>query len=391
VEALESVCLRPRTEEETLHWLALRMTPGIGAKKTVELLERFGSPVPIFRASASELMAWGLPGTIARSIASGCAFDEAIRQHELLKAAGAMMIAYDDPVYPQQLREIFDPPPVLFARGQLPWLNEVMVGVVGSRRATQYGLSVAEKLGADLAAAGIAVVSGMARGIDTAAHHGALTANGGTIAVFGCGVDLVYPAENRKLAARMAERGLLLSEFPMGAPAYPQNFPIRNRIVSGLSAGVLVVEGAQYSGSTITARLALDQSREVFAVPGNITNKMSWGPNQLIKQGAHLVQDAQDVLDALPWTARERLATLRASRASNREEATLPAQMELGPMAPLGQQIISFLCVDCGTSLDTLIDGLTEWSSSEIIAVLFELELAGQVKQLPGKAYMKCW
>lgn len=391
MEALESVCLRPRTEEETLHWLALRMTPGIGAKKTVELLERFGSPVPIFRASASELMAWGLPGTVARSIASGCAFDEAIRQHEQLKSSGAMMIAFDDPVYPQQLREIFDPPPVLFARGQLRWLNEVMVGVVGSRRATQYGLAVAEKFGADLSAAGMTVVSGMARGIDTAAHHGALSAKGGTIAVFGCGVDLIYPAENRKLAARMAESGLLLSEFPMGAPAYPQNFPIRNRIVSGLSAGVLVVEGAQYSGSTITARLALDQGREVFAIPGNITYKTSWGPNQLIKQGAHLVQDAQDVLDALPWTARERLATLRASRGSNEETAAQPAQLSLGPMAHLGSQILSHLRVDDGISLDTLIDRLPDASSSEIIAVLFELELAGQVKQLPGKAYIKCW
>ena len=201
---------------------------------------------------------------------------------------------------------------MLFARGRVELLQSLTLGVVGTRRPTPYGLAVAERLSADLAQAGLTIVSGMARGIDTAAHKGALAAGGNTIAVLGCGVDVVYPSENRKLAAEIAAKGLMVSEFPMGRPAFPQNFPIRNRIISGMSVGVLVVEGAQYSGSAITARLALDQGREVFAVPGNITSKMSWGPNLLIKQGAKLVQDWNDVVAELPAESRRHLISDRA-------------------------------------------------------------------------------
>ena len=185
--------------------------------------------------------------------------------------------------------------------------------MVGTRRPTPYGLAAAERLSADLARAGLTIVSGMARGIDTAAHKGALSAGGDTVAVLGCGVDVVYPSENRKLAAELAAKGLIVSEFAMGATAFPQNFPIRNRIISGMSAGVLVVEGAQYSGSAITAKLALDQGREVFAVPGNITSKMSWGPNLLIKQGAKLVQDWNDVIVELPAEVRRQSNRTRAA------------------------------------------------------------------------------
>ena len=202
--------------------------------------------------------------------------------------AGTTLVSIKDPGYPNQLREIHDPPVVLFARGRIELMASIMIGVVGTRRPTPYGMAVAERLSRDLARAHLTIVSGMARGIDTASHRAALAVGGPTIAVFGCGVDRVYPAENRKLARQISEDGLVLSEFPMGAPAHPQNFPVRNRIVSGMSAGVLVVEGAQYSGSSITARLAMEQGREVFAVPGNITSKMSWGPNLLIKQGAKL-------------------------------------------------------------------------------------------------------
>ncbi len=217
------------------------------------------------------------------------------------------LVALPDPRYPARLREIFDPPVVLFARGRIELLGSVMLGVVGTRRPTPYGPAVTERLAADLARAGLTIVSGMARGIDTAAHKGALSVGGDTVAVLGCGVDLVYPSENRKLAAELEEKGLVVSEFPMGAPAYPQNFPIRNRIISGMSAGVVVVEGAQYSGSAITARLAMDQGRELFAVPGNVTSKMSWGPNLLIKQGAKLVQEWNDVVAELPPQDRRRL------------------------------------------------------------------------------------
>ena len=221
---------------------------------------------------------------------------------------------------------------MLFARGRVELLSSICIGVVGTRHPTPYGVAAAERLSGDLARAGLTIVSGMARGIDTAAHKSALAAGGATIAVLGCGVDIVYPSENRKLAAEIAAKGLIISEFPMGATAFPQNFPIRNRIISGLSCGILVVEGAQYSGSAITARLAIDQGREVFAVPGNITSKMSWGPNLLIKQGAKLVQDWNDVVVDLPQTAQRRLIDEGRQRILNQGLARLP--LNLPPRSP---------------------------------------------------------
>src|SRR5262245_52315899 len=224
-----------------------------------------------------------------------------------MRAAGAELVTIGDPRYPRLLREIFDPPVVLFVRGKVELLQSVALGVVGTRRPTPYGLAVAERLSADLAHAGLTIASGMARGVDTAAHKGALAAGGGTVAVLGCGVDVAYPSENRKLSAEIAAKGLIISEFPMGSTAFPQNFPIRNRIISGMSVGVLVVEGAQYSGSAITAKLAMDQGREVFAVPGNITSKLSWGPNLLINQGDKLIQDWIDVFSELSPESRRHL------------------------------------------------------------------------------------
>ncbi len=261
----------PVTSQDALYWLALRMTPGLGTRKAGQLLEVFRTPQAIFRASRSELQAAGLSAGVAQSLASGCAFDDAADQQNQAAKAGAVLIPLTDARYPPALRDIFDPPPLLFARGRVELLATLMLGVVGTRRPTAYGGVAASKLSADLAAAGMTIASGMARGIDTAAHRGVLEVGGDTMAVFGCGIDQIYPAENRKLAEQIATRGLLISEFPMGAPAYPQNFPIRNRIISGMSAGVLVVEGSEYSGSAITAKLAIEQNREVFAVPGNIT------------------------------------------------------------------------------------------------------------------------
>ena len=295
------------TKEDELHWLALRLVSGLGTRKANQLLSQFRTPTAIFRASRSDLEASGLAGGVAQSIASGCTFDDAVDQQQRMLEANAALVTFNDPLYPACLKEIFDPPIVLFARGRMELLQSIMLGVVGTRRPTAYGIAATERLSADLAQAGLTIISGMARGIDTAAHRSALAVGGDTVAVFGCGVDLVYPAENRKLATEIAEKGLLLSEFPMGAPAYPQNFPIRNRIISGMSVGVLIVEGAQYSGSSITAKMALDQQREVFAVPGNITSKMSWGPNLLIKQGAKLVQEWNDVLVELPAETRRTL------------------------------------------------------------------------------------
>lgn len=385
-------------QEEVLHWIALRLIPGLGPRNTCLLVERYRTPQAVFRASRSELEGLGLSGSIAQSIASGCTFEDAVLQQERMLQAGAELIALTDPRYPQKLREIYDPPPVLFVRGRVELLASVGVAVVGTRRPTPYGTAVTERLAADLARAGVTVVSGMARGIDTAAHKGALAAGGSTVAVFGCGVDVVYPSENRKLAGEIAEKGLLVSEFPMGAPAYPQNFPVRNRIISGISAGVVVVEGAQYSGSAITAKLALDQGRELFAVPGNITSRMSWGPNLLIKQGARLVQDWNDVVAALPLRDREKLveaSQLRLWQEGELKEAAggrqQPADLPLGPMAGVARKLLDLLSVDSATHVDDLMARLEDVSSSEVIAALFELEMLGLVKQMPGRNFVKTW
>ena len=308
--------------------------------------------------------------------------------------AGAQLISLQDQRYPRRLREIFDPPIVLFALGRTELMPTPSIGVVGTRNPTPYGLAAAERLSADLSRAGLTIVSGMARGIDTSAHQAALKEGGDTVAILGCGVDIVYPSNNRRLYDEIAKKGLILSEFPMGAPAFPQNFPIRNRIVSGLSIGVLIVEGAQHSGSAITAKLAMDQGREVFAVPGNITSKMSWGPNLLIKEGgAKLVQEWSDVTNEFrppcgaSWFQKpskkyllEGLEPLRrpAGDAGRTPESARPQAAER-------------LQVDKPKQLDGLLESFEGVSSSELISALFELEMSGLVRQLPGKKFVKVW
>jgi DNA processing protein len=315
-------------------------------------------------------------------------FDEAVQQQESMRRLGVALIPVTHPAYPPKLREIYDPPIVLFARGRLDLLQTLGIAVVGTRRPTAYGLQAARRMATDLALAGITIVSGMARGIDTAAHSSAIEAAGNTIAVFGCGADVIYPAENRKLASQICDKGLILSEFPMGAPSYPQNFPVRNRIVAGMTSGVLVVEGAQYSGSGITARLAMDQGREVFAIPGPITSPQSWGPNLLIKQGAKLVQEFTDILQEL--TPEERLS-LRALASQDEEAASIATVEHFDPNAPVHNAILHELQFDKPVHLDHLIEGLEGTSPSEVIAALFEMELQGRVRQLPGKQYIRVW
>ncbi len=391
--ALQATAL---TREQELHWVALRMVPGLGTRGMYRLIEQFRSPEAVFRASRSELEAAGLSASQAQSILSGCSFEDAVVQQEKMRQAGVVLVTLHAPLYPARLREIFDPPVVLFARGRLELLSEIMLAVVGTRRATPYGVAATERLAGDLARAGLTIVSGMARGIDTAAHKAALAAGGLTVAVLGCGVDVLYPTEARGLAQQIAEKGLLLSEFPMGTPAYPQNFPIRNRIISGLSVGVLVVEGAQYSGSSITARLALEQGREVFAVPGNITSRMSWGPNLLIKQGAKLVQDFNDVIVELPFEDRRRLALeaqgrLFANQARPKQEDPQTAPPADDGLSTAARRLLAHLKVDEAIHLDALLEAFDDLSSSEIIAALFELEVIGVVRQLPGKNFVKVW
>jgi len=383
----------PLPQDDALYWLALRMTPGLGTRKAGQLIEVLRTPQAVFQASRSELQSLGLSAGVAQSLASGCAFDEAADQAEKVAEAGARLVPITDPAYPAALRDIFDPPPLLFARGRLELLGTLMLGVVGTRRPTAYGTAAANRLSKDLAQAGMTITSGMARGIDTCAHRSALEAGGDTIAVFGSGVDQIYPAENRKLAEQIAAKGLIISEFPMAAPPYPQNFPIRNRIISGMSAGVLVVEGSEYSGSAITAKLAAEHNREVFAVPGNITSKMSWGPNLLIKQGAKLVQEWNDVVVEL----RPEYRRLLVDQCRNRLKLNANNSVETNSSEPASimsvtsRRILELLRTDAPTGLDNLIESVQGSSSSEIIADLFELELDGQVRQLPGKSYIRVW
>ncbi|PYX19547.1 MAG: DNA-protecting protein DprA, partial [Acidobacteria bacterium] len=288
-----------------MQWLALGLTPGLGPSRARRLVEHFGSVAAVFRASLTELEAKGLLAVSAQSLGTGKSLE--LAQEELAKtaAAGVVIISLDDPAYPARLKEIYDPPLVLYVRGNVQVLSQPGIAVVGTRHPTPYGSGMAERLAIDLAARGLIIISGMARGVDSSAHRGAIAAKGKTVAVFGTGVDVPYPKENTRLADQiLVLGGALISEFPIQTFPAPQNFPIRNRIISGMSMGVLVVEAAEYSGTRITARCALEQNREVFAVPGNVTNKNSWGPNTLIKQGAKLVATWEDVWEELPENVR---------------------------------------------------------------------------------------
>jgi len=294
----------------------------------------------------------------------------------------------DDPFYPSLLKEIYDPPLILRVRGNAEILTRPGIAMVGTRHPTPYGSGMAERLACDLAAQGLVIISGMARGVDTASHRGAIAAKGKTVAVFGTGVDVIYPKENSRLSEQiLALGGALISEFPLGTFAAPQNFPIRNRVISGMSCGVLVVEAAEYSGTRITARCALEQNRDVFAVPGNVTNKNSWGPNTLIKQGAKLVATWEDVWEDLPAEVRLALTPPASPESAGASSASLFQDEGLPPHE---KRILTLLKADEATHIDEIVERLeNELSSSEIFAALFELELSGKVRQMPGKNFVK--
>ena len=373
--------------QQASYWLALALTPGLGPTRVRKLIEHFGSPERVFHASLTELEATGMQAVSAQSLATGKSLE--LAQQECAKAAeaGAKIISLGDPDYPTRLKEIYDPPVVLFVRGNVEILNKPGIAVVGTRHPTPYGTGMAERLSTDLAAHGLVIISGMARGVDSAAHRGTLAVKGKTVAVFGTGIDVMYPKENTRLAEQiLALGGALISEFPMGTFAAPQNFPIRNRIISGMSAGVLVIEAAEYSGTRITARCALEQNRDVYAVPGNVTNKNSWGPNTLIKQGAKLVATWEDVWEELPTDVQVALTPTQ-------DESSRPETASLFPdetTSPHERRILALLKPDESTHIDELVERLEpELSSSEIFAALFELELNGKVRQLPGKNFVK--
>jgi len=371
-----------------LEWLAISLTPGLGPTRARKLVDHFGSPEAVFRATLTELEATGIQAVSAQAIATGKSAE--LAREEIAKAAtaGAAVLSLEDPCYPVRLKEIYDPPLVLYVRGQPEVLLQPGIAMVGTRHPSPYGSGMAERLACDLAARGLVIISGMARGVDTASHRGALAAKGKTIAVFGTGVDVIYPKENSRLAEQiLALGGALISEFALGASAFPQNFPIRNRILSGMSVGVLVVEAAEYSGTRITARCALEQNRDVFAVPGNVTNKNSWGPNTLIKQGAKLVATWEDVWEDLPPEVKLALTPPPSPESGGTTSASLFPDEGLPPHE---KRILSLLKADEATHIDELVERLeTEMSSSEIFAALFELELAGKVRQMPGKNFVK--
>ena len=371
-----------------LDWLALSLTPGLGPTKSRKLVEHFGTPEAVFRASLTELEAAGIQAVSAQSLATGKSAESAREELARAAAAGVTVISMDDPAYPSRLKEIYDPPLTLYVRGSLEVLTQPGLAMVGTRHPTPYGSGMAERLACDLAIHGLVIISGMARGVDTASHRGAIAAKGKTLAVFGTGVDVIYPKENSRLSEQiLAFGGAHISEFPLGTFAAPQNFPIRNRILSGMAVGVLVVEAAEYSGTRITARCALEQNRDVFAVPGNVTNKNSWGPNTLIKQGAKLVATWEDVWEELPTEVRLALTPAASPESSGASSASLFPDEGLPPHE---KRILSLLKADEATHIDELVERLeTEISSSEIFAALFELELAGKIRQMPGKNFVK--
>jgi DNA processing protein len=369
--------------DSSLSWLALSLTPGLASRLSARLLKRFGSPDAVFRAPLRELESCSVPAQVAQSVAKKESFKRAEKE---LKAAGNIercrLINWTEPAYPQTLLQIYDPPVLLYVRGDPEILNLPSLSIVGTRKPTMYGTQMAERLGRDLAARGLTIISGMARGIDALGHQGALASGGRCIGILGTGIDVCYPKENKKLYERILERGAFLSEFPLRTHPAPENFPIRNRIVAGMPLGVVVIEGAQYSGSLITARLAMEFGREVFGVPGNVTQPVSFAPNQLIKQGAKLVTDAEDVIEELPTPVRAALVKAEKPEAAQRN---LIVQNSLNASE---KKIYELLGTDEPRHIDDIVEqsGL---NSSEVLATLFDLEMKGLVRQSPGKLFSK--
>ena len=369
--------------DASLDWLALAMTPGLGSRLAGKLLRQFGSPGQIFHASLTELEACRITAAAAQAIHDRRAHKDAEEELARVQKLGCCLLNWDEPEYPKRLLEIYDPPPLLYVRGDAAVLNRHSISMVGTRRPTPYGNQVAERLGRDLAERGLTIVSGMARGIDSSAHTGACQASqGAAIGVLGNGVDVIYPKENRKLFGAVERRGALISEFPFGTHPAPENFPVRNRVVAGMSLGTIVVQGAQYSGSLITARLAMEFSREVYGVPGNITVDVSFAPNQLIKQGAKLVTSWEDVVEELPTEVRAELFEVQTT--TREERASLLAE----ELSPTQKKVYGLLGVDDAVHVDELVEK-AELSSSEVLAALCELEMKGIVRQMPGKQFVK--
>jgi len=368
--------------EASLSWLAMTMTPGIAARLSARLLREFGSPEGVFRATLTGLEACNLPAPAAQAIFKKQTFWRAEKEVAAIRRIGCRLVTWKEPEYPQSLLQIYDPPVLLYVRGDAGILNSPSLSIVGTRRPTIYGTQITERMGRELAKRGLVIVSGLARGVDAIAHHGATEVGGRAIGVLGTGIDVCYPKENKKLFEKVLERGAILSELPTGSHPMPENFPVRNRIIAGMPLGVLIVEGKQYSGSLITARLAMEFGREVFGVPGNVTQEMSFAPNQLIKQGAKLVTNAEDVIEELPTPVR---AALVQAEAVDSEQRNLLAAEGLSPTE---KKIYELLSAEESRHIDDLVE-TSGLNSSEVLATLFDLEMKGIIRQLPGKQFTK--
>ncbi len=390
-------------ETARLAWMALALTPEMGPTRIARAMGRLRGDgdgaehsTRVFEASLTELEAAGMPARAAQFVADGRARAAAEQEVKRVAEAGGFFLTREDAAYPERLLEIFDPPAVLWVRGDAALLQRPGIAVVGTRQPSPYGVGMAEMLSRDLANRRMTILSGMARGVDSAAHKGALDAGGKTVAVWGTGIDVVYPKENKKLAERIvASGGAIVSEYPLGTFPAPQNFPLRNRILSGMSVGVLVIEGGEYSGTRITARCAMEQNRDVYAVPGNVTTKNAWGPNTLIKQGARLTATWEDVWEDLPTQVRLQLEDEMEAAGQIESKTGGSASLFKDDEKPLPEHerlVLERLRRDEPVQLDALIEGLeTALGSSEIFTALFELELSGRVKQLPGKNYVRCF
>ena len=374
------------------YWIALRAVEEVGCVGFRQLLQAFGSPEAVFREPAARLQVIpGIGPKTAEHIRCFRDWEKAEREVTRAEEMGITILTCDSPLYPARLLNIYDYPPFLYLKGTL-LPDEIGVAVVGSRLASTYGKYVTEKLSRELAMQGITVVSGLARGIDAAAHRGALAGKGRTIAVLGCGLDLIYPPENESLAAAIAATGAVVTEFPLGTPPNGPNFPARNRIISGLSLGVLVVEAGEKSGSLITARIAADQGRSVFAVPGAIESAGSRGTHQLIKQGAKLIDNVADILEEiLPQAGLARPLPVEAGHLPPDVPSAAAASVPPGQNGPgltkEGERLISLIGV-ASVHIEELIttSGL---SPQAVLNGLLVLELQGLVRQLPGKMFCR--
>lgn len=361
--------------EEKYFWLALNMVSGVGRKLYHRLISHFHSPQNVFQASSFELQrVEGVGENLAKAIKT-FEVDKAIQQEKkLIELNGVSVLTYLDVNYPVNLKKIFDPPPVLYFKGSIQKSDLIAVAVVGSRTPTRYGKYVTEKISTELAQRGITIVSGMASGIDSIAHRSAISVKGRTIAVFGCGVNMTYPAENRDLKANIQENGAIISEFPMSTKPARTNFPMRNRIISGLSLGTIIIEAAEKSGSLITSEFALEQGKDVFAVPGNINSPKSKGTNRLIKMGAKLIESADDVIEEFPHEMQMFL------------QKDVIRKTEAIDLSDDEKKIYSLISEE-ESHIDTLIQE-SQLPSHKVSALLVQLELKGIIKQYSGKMFV---